>query len=330
MHVALYSQRDDERAAIAQFKAAHPDLEIDVYDQPLTEDLRGTLKGIDAVVVQQIAPMGEETYAEMERQGVKALATRSAGTDMYRLDLLKKHGVKMVNVPSYSPESIAEFAFVTALTVSRKAAPFIERRAENHDFSWEPSMMSRTIRSKTIGIAGTGRIGRETARFFAGIGCKVLGYDLYPSDAGRELLTYVDSLDDLLRQSDIVSFHMPATAENHHILDARAIALMPEGAIVVNTGRGALIDTEALLDAVDSGHLAGAALDVYEFEDSLVQKNQPEVDSLMQRILDNPRVLYTPHIAFYTEQAVAALIAQSIEGAIEAAQGGHPVGEIEL
>ncbi|WP_124039787.1 NAD(P)-dependent oxidoreductase [Neoactinobaculum massilliense] len=330
MHLALFSRRADEYAAIAQFQQSHPDIQLDVYDAPITEASIPLFAGVDALVASQTLEIPTHVYAAMGEADIKVFATRSAGVDMYRKDLLAKYGIRLVNVPSYSPISIAEYAFTLGMMASRKIAPYIERRAEGHNFTWARDVMGRPMRRKTVGVVGAGRIGSRVAWLYSQIGARVLAYDIAPTEAVARYATYTDTYEELLRHSDVVTFHVPASPEVHHMLDAAAIALLPEGAVVVNTARGMVVDTEALLDAVDSGHLLGAALDVYEFEGPIIQNDQPPVDELLQRVLDNPRVLYTPHTAFYTDEAVAALVADAIEGAVEIVNGGRPDNEVDL
>jgi len=189
---------------------------------------------------------------------------------------------------------------------------------EKHNFTWNKNIISKELRTQTVGVLGTGNIGRQTATLFKGLGCKVIGYDLYPSDAAREVLEYVDTIDELLSQADIVTIHVPATKEYRHMVNDEFFSKMKDGSIFANAARGILVDTKAVIRALDSGKLLGASLDVYENEGNYVPKdfsNKDFDDKLMQELIDRDDIIYTPHTAFYTETAVKNLV----EGALNAA-----------
>lgn len=332
--IELFSLRPDERAAYERFLEDWPELDLACHEGDLTEGrLQELGPDLRAVVCCQVRPLSAELINGLAELGCRVLATRSAGYDMYPLELLKKAGIRLVNTPAYSPESIAEFSCMAGLYLLRQM-PLIQERVGRGDFRWEPEIMSRRLRDYSVGIAGTGRIGRETARCFARLGCRILAYDLYPDEALEQegLLRYV-SWEELLGQSDLLSLHMPATEENTHILNARSLALMPRGAALVNAARGSLVDTEALLAALDSGALSGAALDTYEAEQPYVAKSWEgrAIESAeFRRLLAHPRLLYTPHIAFYTDEAVEAMFRQPILAAQEILETGKTASEVQL
>lgn len=329
----VFSLRDDEVKAEELFKKEHPEIEYVVLRDMLTkENMHLVTEECDGVIVQQIQAMEEEVYEHLAKMGIKVFATRSAGVDMYRTDLLKKYNIRLTNVPSYSPESISEYAFTSAMYFARNMHK-IQKNVAERDFRWQPSIISTRIQDKVVGIVGTGFIGRETARFFKSVGAKVLGYDLYPNPALTEsLLEYVD-LETLVKECDIISLHMPATKDNHHLFDADMFAKMKKGAILVNTARGAIIDTEALLESLKAGHLGGAALDTYEFEAPYVPKdnrNKVIEDKVLAELLSRYDVLYSPHVAFYTESAVKALFDGAILAANDIVTKGEAKFEVKL
>ncbi|MDO5734380.1 MAG: NAD(P)-dependent oxidoreductase [Eubacteriales bacterium] len=316
--IVYFSLRNEEIPTVDAFEKEHPEFSLERIHENLTEENMDRLEGADAICVSQVQELTAAVYDAIKNSSVKVMATRSAGYDMYDVEGLIKAGVRFCSVPSYSPSSIAEFAVTSAMAINRRLPQFVSR-AKQGDYRWNPELMARRLQDKTVGIAGTGRIGFEAAKMFSALGAKVIGYDLYPNPKVEEVLSYVDDFDEFLRRSDIISLHMPATKENHHLLNKESLKLLPEGAILVNTARGALVDTEALIEALDSGHLAGAALDCYEFEGSFITKEVPveELDAAMKKILQHEKIFYTPHIAYYTDDAIASLVGVALEGIVQ-------------
>ena len=176
-----------------------------------------------------------------------------------------------------------------------------------------------------VAILGTGRIGYRAAELFHGLGATVVGYDPYPNEHFSTIGTYASSVEEALTGADIVSLHMPLLESNHHLIDAEALALLAPGAIVVNAGRGGLLDTEALIAALDSGHLSGAALDTYENEAQYYRNDwsgKDLGDPILEQLLERPDVLVTPHVAFYTDTAVENLVVGGLDNAELAARTG--------
>ncbi|MDO5737647.1 MAG: NAD(P)-dependent oxidoreductase [Eubacteriales bacterium] len=186
------------------------------------------------------------------------------------------------------------------------------------------------MKDKVVGIAGMGRIGKATAKLFKAIGARVIGYDHKPSPEEQEQIEYSSDFKSFLSQVDVLSLHMPATADNYHILNAQSLAYLPRGAIIINTARGSLIDTTALLAALDTGALAGVAMDCYEAEDAIINKqiDLGNIDKKMKRILANEKILYTPHIAYYTDEAVRALVLNALDSIVCLYEAGETEAEL--
>ena len=272
MKLVFFNLREDEKSALENWRNTHPEVEIDVYTEELTSDNKHLLEGKEGVVLAQNKPFTRDVYEYAKEQGVKVFATRSAGFDIYDLELMSELGIKMTNVPSYSPNAIAEHVLTSALRISRNTNK-IQRNIEKHNFSWNPGILSRELRTLTVGVIGTGRIGTQAARLFNALGSKVLGYDVYQNEAAKEVLDYVENLDDLIANSDIITIHMPAIKEYNHMVNDEFLAKMKDNSILLNAARGMLVDTKAVLRALDSGKLLGAGLDVYENEGKYVPKN---------------------------------------------------------
>ncbi len=333
MKVILFNAREDEREALASYKEKNKDFELDIHFAELNEsNMHLITSDYDAICCSQVKAIPEEAYRLMKEAGIKVFATRSAGFDMYRLDLLKEYGIRFTRVPAYSPNAIAEYAFTGAMYFSRNLDLIANNQAQG-DFRWQPSIIATEMRNKTVGILGTGNIGRNAARLFKGAGATVLGYDLYPNKAAEEFLSYVDSVDEILEQCDVISLHMPATDENYHMFNAETFAKVKDNLILVNTARGSLIDTPALLDALKAQKLRAAVIDTYEFEQPYVNK-QVDLgaieDKVFVELLERTDVLYSPHIAFYTHTAIENLVHIALDGAYAILTKGETPEEVKL
>lgn len=331
MRCVVFNLREEEAPYVEKWKQSHPGVVVDTYEEPLTAKNKELLKGYEGLVVMQFLAMEDEVYDYMGACKLKVLSTRTAGFDMYNATLLKKHGIRLTNVPSYSPNAIGEYALAAALQLTRHARE-IETFVMKRDFRWQKPILSKELRCSRVGILGTGRIGQAAARLFKGVGAQVVGFDPYPNDAAKEWLTYV-SMDELLSTSDVISLHMPATKDSHHLINAKTIAQMKDGVYLVNTARGAVIDSQALLDSLDKGKIAGAALDAYEFEGPYIPKdngNNPITDTVYARLVAHERIIYTPHIAFYTETAIENMVFNSLDACTTVLRGEPCAAEIKL
>lgn len=323
MRILFAGARDDERPALEEWRSAHPEHEVVATSEILSPEMAPLLDSIDAVCTQQIIEIDAALLEELSARGITQISSRTAGVDMIDLATARKHGITVTNVPSYSPNAIAEFALASTLHLTRRFPLILERSAER-DFRFA-GMIGRELRTMRVAIIGTGLIGRITARHFKNLGSEVVGFDLYPNDEFTTIGTYAASFEDAIKGADIVSLHVPLTTDNHHMFGAEQMALMNKGGILVNAGRGGLVNTQALLASLDAGHLAGAALDVYENEAQYFRfdwRNKDLGDPLLERLLEHPQVLVTPHVAFYTETAVHALVTQGLDNAVLVREGG--------
>ena len=324
MKLAVFNLREDEKQAYENWVKEHPEIEVAGYSEALTKENLHLLDGASGAVFAANRPFDNEVYDYAKEIGIKVFATRSAGFDVYDLDKMEEYGIRMTNVPSYSPNAIAEHVLTTALRISRNTKK-IERNVEKHNFTWNPAILSRELRTLTVGVIGTGRIGSQAAKLFNALGSKVLGYDVYRNDRVTEYLTYVDELDELIKNSDIITIHMPAIKEYKHMVNDEFLAKMKDNSILLNAARGMLVDTKAVLRALDSGKLLGVGLDVYENEGKYVPKNFENEnfdDELFQTLIDRDDVIYTPHTAFYTETAIQNLVEGGLNAAVEVIETG--------
>ncbi|MDO5302206.1 MAG: D-2-hydroxyacid dehydrogenase [Tissierellia bacterium] len=317
MKIALFNLREDEKKSLEKWQKQNPDVEIVAYSETLTADNTHLAQGAQGVCMAVLSTVDEGVYEKLQAMGVKVMSQRSAGTDMYNWDKMRELGIMLINVPVYSPNAIGEYVITSALYFTRNFNQFLPAGKE-HDFRWHLPVLSREMATLTAGVVGTGNIGRAVAKLFKGMGAKVIGYDVYENDAARELLDYV-SLDELYERSDVITFHVPATEDNYHMVNEEAIAKMKDTAVLVNSARGSIVDTQAVLKALDEGKLKGVALDVYEHEFDLVKKDlrgQDLNDPIMDEILQRNDIIYTPHIAFYTETALDNLLGLALDESV--------------
>lgn len=255
----------------------------------------------------------------LRRAGVEYISTRSVGVNHINVRYAESIGLTVGTVV-YSPDSVADYTLMLMLMAVRHAKATV-LRADIHDYRLA-AVRGKELRDLTIGVIGTGRIGSAVIDRLGGFGCRVLAHDHRPKTSAR----YV-SLDELLQQSDIVTLHTPLTAETHHLIDGRRIAQMKRGAFIVNTGRGSLLDTEALIPALESGRLGGVALDVLEGEEGIFYADwsgSPFENEPLLRLHQLPNVVISPHTAYYTDHALRDTVASSIRNCLEFEQGRTP------
>jgi D-specific alpha-keto acid dehydrogenase len=249
------------------------------------------------------------TLCALQETGVEYISTRSIGFDHIDLHAAEEAGITVENV-TYAPDGVADYTMMLILMAIRNASAIV-RSAENQDFRLG-SARGKDLCEMTVGVLGAGNIGRAVIRRLQGFGCRVLAFSNRPAVA-----TAADfvSLDELLLESDIVTLHLPLNADTHHVVGRKQIAMMKSGAFLVNTGRGALVDTDALVEALEDGHLGGAALDVLEGEEGTfyVDWRARRVDNhRLLRLQQLPNAIVTPHTAYYTDRALHDTIEQTL------------------
>ena len=255
-----------------------------------------------------------EVIAVLADKGVKVIALRCAGFNNVELDAAKKHGIKVCRVPAYSPEAVAEHAVAMLLTLNRKTHKAYNRVREQN-FSLN-GLLGFNLHGKTVGIIGTGKIGRCFCRIMLGFGCKVLAFDIIENEDMKAAGVQYEGFEAVLKKADILSLHCPLTAENHHLINENTLSLMKPGATLINTSRGALIDTNAVINALKKRRLANLAIDVYEQEERLFFKDLSGSiieDDTIQRLLSFPNVLVTGHQAFFTEDALGQIAETTLQ-----------------
>ncbi len=269
--------------------------------------------GFDAVCLFVNDRADAAAMARFAERGVRCLVQRSTGFNNIDLDAAARHGITCMRVTEYSPHSVAEFAVGLLQTLNRRIHRAASR-TRDHNFRLA-GLLGRDLHGRTVGVVGTGRIGAIFARIMRGFGCPVLAYDIRPDGSLQQHgVTYVP-LDTLLRESEIVSLHTPLTPATHHLINAETLATMRHGVMLVNTSRGGLIDTKALVDAITTQRVSGVALDVYEEEEGKFFRDLSETvmdDEVLARLLSFPNVLLTSHQAFFTHEAMTTIAETTI------------------
>lgn len=305
MKIAFFDTHPFEKKA---FEVANQDLrhELAYLETRLTETSALLAKGYPCVCTFVNDRLSEAVLETLKSCGVQIIALRSAGFNHVDLKAAARLGLKVVRVPEYSPYAIAEHVVALIQTLNRKTHKAYNR-VRDGNFSLN-GLVGFDLHGKTFGIIGAGRIGKVLARIMVGFGCDVLINDIHSSGDTETLpgCRFV-GVEEILRNSDILSLHIPLTLDTRHFIDAAALALMKKGAMLINTGRGALIDTKALIDALKSCHIGHAGLDVYEEEEGVFfQDLSGEIlgDDMLARLLSFPNVLITSHQGFLTNEAL--------------------------
>lgn len=304
--ITAYSCEPDEAALFLQ-AATRFGIEPAVTDAAVSELNVELASGNRCISVGHKSHITNGTLRALSRAGVRYISTRSIGYDHIDVGYARSVGIRVENV-AYSPDGVADYTLMLMLMAVRHAKSTV-RRTDIHDFRLHP-VRGRELRDLTVGVVGTGRIGTAVIDRLRAFGSRTLAYD----NRRRTSADHVP-LDELLRQSDIVTLHTPLTAETRHLLDRRRIERMRPGAFVINTGRGPLLDTEALVAALESGRLGGAALDVIEGEEGIFYadcRDRPIESKALLRLQEMPNVLISPHTAYYTDRALSETVENSV------------------
>ena len=279
--------------------------DITYFEAKLRPRTVNVTAGFDAVCAFVNDELDADVMEQLAKNGVKIVAMRCAGYNNVNLKAACEHGIPVVRVPQYSPYAVAEYALALLMTLNRKVHRAYNRVREGN-FSIS-GLMGFDLRGKTMGVVGTGKIGRTFIGLLRGFGMRVLAYDLYPNpDAARELNFEYVPLETLFRESDIISLHCPLTPENHHMINDATIAMMKKGIVLINTSRGRLIDSAALVNGLKSGHIGAAGLDVYEEETDYFFEDRSDravLDDILARLMTFPNVIVSSHQAFFTAEA---------------------------
>lgn len=295
--------------------------DIHFIELPCNEDTIFLANGYDAICVFVNDYINAAMIEKLHEMKVKAILLRSAGFNNVDIKAAENK-ITILRVPSYSPEAVAEFAMALLLTVNR-----FTHRAYNRTRDFNMSLnglMGTDLNHKVAGIIGTGKIGQAMIRICKGFGMQILAYDLYPN---KELDVKYVSVDELVEKADVVSLHCPLTPETEHIINKNTIGRMKRGVYLINTSRGRLIETEAVIEGLREGKFGGVGLDVYEEEEGVFfedRSNDIMTDDNLARLMTFPNVLVTSHMGFFTQEAMQAIAIETMENAY-ALENGLPL-----
>lgn len=312
MKVAFFSTKPYDQKYFDQTNLAKSH-ELTYFESPLSKLTSSLSAGFEAVCVFVNDGLDREVIEELSQNQVKLIALRCAGYNNVDLKAAQEFGIRVVNVPSYSPHAVAEFTLALALTLNRKTHKAYSRVREGN-FSLE-NLDGFDFYQKTVGVIGTGQIGAIFCQIMKGFGCELLAYDLYPSKELEALGVNYVSMQELLSRSDVVSLHCPLTPETHHLIDHKALAQMKPHVMLLNTSRGALIHTKDAIQALKSGKIGYLGIDVYEHEEDLFFEDLSEhviQDELILRLMSFPNVLVTSHQGFFTKEALGQIASTTL------------------
>jgi D-lactate dehydrogenase len=313
LKIYFYSTKKYDQEYFLKQNSSH---ELTFSDYQLNKDTAVLAKAYDAVCIFVNDICDAEVLSILSSIGIKSILLRCAGFNNVDLDKAKQLGIKVVRVPAYSPFSVAEHTLALLLCLNRKIHKAYNRVKEGN-FNIE-GLEGFDLHQKTIGIVGFGNIGKAFAQIISGFGGQILIYDPFAEEANMPKNSKSVSLETLLKESDIISLHCPLTTDTKYIIDDKALSIVKPSAYIINTSRGALVDTQAIIKALKSKAIAGLAIDVYEYEKDIFFKDMSGeiiADDIFERLLSFPNVLITAHQAFLTKEALNGIASTTLDNA---------------
>ena len=328
MKVAVFSAKPYDRSFLEQENAQHQH-ELVFFEARLNQATVVLASGFDAVCVFVNDQLDEWVLQTLVMGGTKVIALRCAGFNNVDLKSARAHDIAVVRVPAYSPHAVAEHTVALILTLNRQIHRAYARVREGN-FALD-GLLGFDLHGLTVGVIGTGKIGIEVARIMNGFGCRVMGHDVAPHPHAERIGIEYAVLDELLAAADIVTLHCPLTPQTRHVIDERSLARMKSGVMIINTSRGALIDTAAVIGGLKSGQIGYLGLDVYEEEADLFFEDLSNLvlqDDVFARLLTFPNVVITGHQAFFTRNALEAIARTTLANLSDLEQRGHCANQI--
>ena len=329
MNIAFFSTKKYDQDF---FDSTNTDFnhQLTFFETGLNEHTASLTKDFNAVCVFVNDDLNAATIDQLAKNGIQLIALRCAGFNNVDLKAAAEKNIKVVRVPAYSPQAVAEHAVALILTLNRKTHKAYNRVRENN-FSLE-KLTGFNLYGKTVGVIGTGIIGQCFAKIMLGFGCKVLAYDIKPNEKLKASGVEYVELEKLLKASDIISLHCPLNEHTHHLIDQNAFEKMKDGAMLINTGRGALIDTSAVVEALKSEKLGYLGIDVYEQESGLFFNDLSETvnkDDDFLRLMSFPNVLITGHQGFFTKEALEQIAQVTLQNLTDFEKGAALENEVK-
>lgn len=312
MKIAIFDTRPDELQDLNDVAGAL-ECQLVTTDQHLAPETAALAAGCVGATCLGQAAIDRKTLEALRAQDVTILATRTIGYDHIDLAAATELGIRVCN-SKYEPDGVADFTVMLILAVLRKLKPALER-GQMQDFALK-GLQGRELKDLTVGVLGTGWIGFRVIRSLSGFGCRLIAYDIKEDPAVREFAQYVDR-DTLYRESDVLTLHLPLSDSTRHLIDDGAIGQMKPGAVLINSSRGELVDTDALIRGLESGKLGGVGLDTVEGEQEVIyadHRTDPPQNPRLSYLRQFPNAVVTGHIAFYTDEAVENMARSALTG----------------
>lgn len=328
LKILFYDTKSYDKNSFEKRRKDYPEIEMEYIESELSPKTAQLAGGYDAVCAFVSCDVGTKTVEMLHQCGVRLILLRCAGFNNVDVNRAAEYGMKVLRVPGYSPEAVAEHAMALALAANRRIHKAYVRVREN-DFSLS-GMLGFNFFHKTAGIVGTGKIGAAMARICYGFGMQVIAYDKYPNTA-LDFVEYV-TLEELLEKSDLISLHCPLMDETYHLINRETIKKMRDGVVLVNTSRGGLVKTEDLIEGIRARKFFAVGLDVYEEEKKNVFEDRSDEimeSSVTARLLSFPNVVITSHQGFFTEEALAAISETTLDNAMAFLKGKTTGNEVE-
>lgn len=327
MKILFYSVFENQVEDL-KFVAAQRGVDVVIVNQPLSMENVELAKGYEAISCAARCQLNREVLTQLKKYGVKYISSKTMGYDNLDFDACQSLGIKFSNA-SYSPHSVGEFTIMSILTCLRKLS-YSQSKVRKKDFTMQ-GLQGRELHNQTVGVIGTGNIGKSVIERLSGFGCRILAHDININDDLKSYVDYV-SLDALLKQSDVVTLHAPLFESTYHMLDERAFSIMKDDVCIVNNARGELIDTQALINALQTGKVSAAALDVIEGEKTFFRfdlSHEEEINNAHLKILlamDNVQI--TAHHSFLTRQAALDMVDSAIQSLQDFCANGSTANQI--
>jgi D-lactate dehydrogenase len=329
MRIAIFGVKNYERTLLDELNLGHGH-ELVYFDTLLGSGTAFLAAGFPAVSVFVNDVVDDDVLKQLAAGGTKLVATRSTGFNHIDLAAAERLGIAVVRVTNYSPNSVAEFAVGLLLALNRKL-PRAYNRTRDGNFELD-GLMGFDLVGRTVAVIGTGKIGTVFARIMVGFGCTVIGFDVHHSPEFEKIGGHYVEAEEI-QEADVISLHCPLTPQTRHIVNARTLARVKRGALLINTSRGGLVDTEAAIEALKSGQLGGIAIDVYEQEASLFFKDLSSTvitDDVIQRLVSFPNVIVTGHQAFFTREALGTILETTLASISDFVAGRALANEIRM
>lgn len=329
MKILFYDTKNYDKESFQDALKNFQNIEIEYTKSDLDPRTAALADGFDAVCAFVSSDVGTKTIEILHQKGIRLILMRCAGFNNVDLDAAKKYDIRIMRVPGYSPEAVAEHAMALALAANRRLYKAYNKVREN-DFSLS-GLMGFNFYEKTAGIIGTGKIGAAMCRICRGFGMKVIAYDVYENPSLKDFVEYV-SLERLLSDSDVISLHCPLMDSTYHMININTIKQMRDGVILVNTSRGALVKTDDLIEGIRMHKFAGVGLDVYEEETNNVFEDRSDEileHSTTARLLSFPNVMITSHQGFFTREALSAIAETTLRNALDFEAGKESMNDVK-